>query len=125
MSNLLNTSQWHSKKKLLAKHSLQVTELCYGVKGPYSTLHCTAPSQRFYQPDQTTAGTISHQTSTGDVSSDVHLLSPSRLILNDDGLDHPCRDHLYDQQMKPAISTYNIHTHTHNHLMAFGPGQPG
>lgn len=67
-----------------------------------------APSQEFYQPDQTTAGSSTHQTSTGDASltTDGRLLSQSHQILNDDGL-YPCRDHLYGHRTKIVISTYD------------------
>ena len=72
-----------------------------------TALYGTLPAR----PDQTIAGTISHQTSTGDASSttDLPLSNQSRLIANDDGLD----DLLYGHQMKMVISTYNTATKTH------------
>jgi len=76
-----------------------------------TALYGTLPAR----PDQTIAGTISHQTSTGDASSttDLPLSNQSRLIVNDDGLDDPRHDLLYGHQMKMVISTYNTATKTH------------
>ena len=65
---------------------------------------------------KTTAGAISHQTSTADASLmiHVHLLSRSLQTVTDDAHHHLYHDHVYVHQMAMAILTYNedskIHT---------------